>query len=83
LPAIAIGAAIGVLVGYLIGHAMASAGTTRTRRYNDSDEFADSGHYTGSYPSYRVPSSSSARYTDDEFAESGHYADSNHFTDKG
>jgi ElaB/YqjD/DUF883 family membrane-anchored ribosome-binding protein len=81
LAGIMVGAAVGVLVGYLIGHATASAGTTRTRRYSDNDEFAESGHYTGSYPSYGGASRSSA-YPDDDFAESGHYADPNRYTDR-
>ena len=79
MAGIMVGAAVGVLVGYLIGHATASAGTTRTRRYSDHDEFADSGHYTGSI--LRGAARSSA-YPDDDFAESGHYADPNRYTDR-
>jgi len=80
LAGIMAGAAVGFLVGYLIGHATASSGTTRTRRYSDNDEFADSGHYTGSYSSYEGASRSSAPYADDDFAESGHYVDPNRYT---
>jgi len=79
LAGIMVGAAVGVLVGYLIGHATASAGTTRTRRYSDNDEFAESGHYTGGYGS---SARGSVRYSGDDFAESGHYADPNRNTDR-
>jgi ElaB/YqjD/DUF883 family membrane-anchored ribosome-binding protein len=79
LAGIMVGAAVGVLVGYLIGHATASAGTTRTRRYSDNDEFAESGHYTGGYGS---SARGSVRYSGDDFAESGHYADPNRYTDR-
>ena len=82
LAGIMVGAAVGVLVGYLIGHATASASTTRTRRYNDRDEFADSGHYTGGYHSYGSSARGSVRYSDDDFAESGHYADPNRYADR-
>jgi ElaB/YqjD/DUF883 family membrane-anchored ribosome-binding protein len=77
-----VGVAVGVLVGYLIGHTTASARTAGTRRYNDRDEFADAGHYTGRYPSYGDSARGSVRYPDDDFGESGHYADPNRYSDR-
>jgi ElaB/YqjD/DUF883 family membrane-anchored ribosome-binding protein len=79
---IMVGAAVGVLVGYLIGHATASARTTRTQRYSGNDEFAESGHYTGGYPSYGGSVRGSAGYPNDDFAESGHYADPNRYPNR-
>jgi ElaB/YqjD/DUF883 family membrane-anchored ribosome-binding protein len=61
LVGIMVGAAVGAMVGYLIGHRTASTRTIDTRRYDDRDEFGETGYYPGSYGgSY----SSSSRYPD-------------------
>jgi ElaB/YqjD/DUF883 family membrane-anchored ribosome-binding protein len=79
LVGIMVGTAVGVMVGYLIGQMTASTRTVSARRYDDRDEFGDSGGYPAGYGgSY----SGSSRYPDGSPGTDIHrYADRVRYSD--